>query len=168
MEWDEALDFAADGLRGCSERHGRDAVATYVGNPSAHSWSLLSVVPLRETLGTPQPPLGDLDRPAARSTARRREMFGNLAMFPIPDLDRTDFMLVLGANPSVSNGSLMTAPGARHRLRDVVARGGTRRRRGPAPHGDGAQLASQHVAVRPGGDAFLLLGHAARRCSPRG
>ena len=75
-------------------------------------------------------------------------MFGNLGMFPIPDLDRTDHMLVLGANPSVSNGSLMTAPGARHRLRAIVERGGKvvvidPRRTETAKH------ASQHVAVRP-------------------
>jgi anaerobic selenocysteine-containing dehydrogenase len=84
-------------------------------------------------------------------------MFGNLALFPIPDLDRTDFMIVLGANPSVSNGSLMTAPGARHRLRAIVERGGKvvvvdPRRTETAAH------ASEHVAVAPGGDPYLLLG----------
>jgi anaerobic selenocysteine-containing dehydrogenase len=85
------------------------------------------------------------------------EMFGNLALFPIPDIDRTEYLLVLGANPSVSNGSLMTAPGARHRLRAIVARGGTvvvvdPRRTETAAH------ASEHVAIAPGGDPYLLLG----------
>ena len=85
------------------------------------------------------------------------EMFGNLALFPIPDVDRTDYMLVLGANPSVSNGSLMTAPGARHRLRAIVARGGTVVVVDPR-RTETASLASEHVAIAPGGDPYLLLG----------
>ncbi len=156
MEWDAALDFAADGLRRVRETHGRDALASYAGNPSAHSWSLLSIVPLRETMDTRNhhSATSTDQLPQHRTSA---EMFGNLALFPIPDLDRTDFMLVLGANPSVSNGSLMTAPGARHRLRDVIARGGRVVVVDPR-RTETAKLASQHIAVRPGGDAFLLLG----------
>lgn len=156
LGWDEALDFAADGLRGVQDRHGRDAVATYIGNPTAHSWSVLSVVPLLEALQTRNHhSAASTDQlPQHRTSA---EMFGNLSMFPIPDLDRTDFMLVLGANPSVSNGSIMTAPGARHRLRDVVARGGTVVVIDPR-RTETARTASEHVAVRPGGDVFLLAG----------
>ncbi len=156
MEWDAALDFAADGLRRVRETYGRDALASYVGNPSAHSWSLLSVIPLRETMDTRNhhSATSTDQLPQHRTSA---EMFGNLTMFPIPDLDRTDFILVLGANPSVSNGSIMTAPGARHRLRDVIARGGRVVVVDPRKT-ETAKLASQHVAVRPGGDAFLLLG----------
>jgi anaerobic selenocysteine-containing dehydrogenase len=156
MEWDEALDLAASGLRAVLDRDGEDSVATYIGNPSAHSWSVLATIPLRETIrGRNHHSASSTDQlPQHRTSA---EMFGNLAMFPIPDLDRTDFMLVLGANPSVSNGSLMTAPGARHRLRDVVSRGGTVVVVDPR-RTETAKSASQHIAVRPGGDAFLLLG----------
>ena len=84
-------------------------------------------------------------------------MFGNLGLFPVPDLDQTDYLLVLGANPSVSNGSLMSAPGARHRLRDIVKRGGTVVVVDPR-RTETAKSASEHVAIQPGGDAFLLLG----------
>jgi anaerobic selenocysteine-containing dehydrogenase len=84
-------------------------------------------------------------------------MFGNLAMFPIPDIDRTDYMVVLGANPSVSNGSIMTAPGARHRLRAIISRGGKVVVVDPR-RTETATLASEHVQIRPAGDAFLLLG----------
>jgi anaerobic selenocysteine-containing dehydrogenase len=156
LEWDEALDLAADGLRRVQERHGRDAVATYIGNPSAHTMSILSVLPLRHVIGT----RNNYSATSADQLPQHlvcAEMFGNLALFPIPDLDRTDYMVVLGANPSVSNGSIMTAPGARHRLRDVIARGGKVIVVDPR-RTETAALASEHVQVRPGGDAFLLLG----------
>lgn len=156
MEWDEALDLAADGLRGVYERHGTDSLSTYVGNPAAHTWSLLSVLALRETLDTSNHSSAtSTDQlPQHRTSA---EMFGNLALFPVPDIDRTDHLLVLGANPSVSNGSLMSAPGARHRLRDIVKRGGTVVVIDPR-RTETARSASEHVAIQPGGDAFLLLG----------
>jgi anaerobic selenocysteine-containing dehydrogenase len=153
--WDEALDLAATGLRRVQDRHGRDAVATYFGNPSAHSSSILAALPLRELIGS-------RNNYSATSTDQlpqhftSAEMFGNLILFPIPDLDRTDHILVLGANPSVSNGSLMTAPGARHRLRDVIGRGGKVVVVDPR-RTETAKLASEHIAIRPGGDPFLLL-----------
>ena len=156
MEWDEALDFAADGLRGVYARHGTDSLASYVGNPSAHSWSLLSVVPLREAMDTKNhhSATSTDQLPQHRTSA---EMFGNLGLFPVPDLDRTDYLLVLGANPSVSNGSLMSAPGARHRLRDIVKRGGKVVVVDPR-RTETAKSASEHIAIKPGGDAFFLLG----------
>jgi anaerobic selenocysteine-containing dehydrogenase len=154
--WDEALDMAADGLRSVQRRHGNDAVATYFGNPSAHTMAVLSGLPLRHVLGTRNHySATSADQLPQHLTSA--EMFGSLALFPIPDVDRTDYMLVLGANPSVSNGSLMTAPGARHRLSAIVARGGTvvvvdPRRTETVAH------ASEHVAIAPGGDPYLLLG----------
>ena len=154
--WDEALDLAADGLRGVQRRHGNDAVATYFGNPSAHTMAVLPGLTLRHVLDTRNHySATSSDQLPQHLTSA--EMFGNLALFPIPDIDRTGYMLVLGANPSVSNGSLMTAPGARHRLREIVARGGTvvvvdPRRTETAAH------ASEHVSIAPGGDPYLLLG----------
>src|SRR3954451_24912510 len=154
--WDEALRLAADGLRDVETRHGNDAVATYLGNPGAHSSAVLAATLLRKLLRT-------RNNYSATSTDQlpqhrtSHEMLGHYALFPIPDIDRTDHMLVFGANPAVSNGSLMTAPGARHRLRAIVERGGRvvvvdPRRTETVKH------ASEHVAVRPGGDPYLLLG----------
>ena len=156
MEWDEALDFAADGLRRVRDDHGRDAVATYLGNPGAHTWSVLSFLGLRFVLGT-------ANNSSATSTDQlpqhltSAEMFGNLALFPIPDVDRTQHMLILGANPAVSNGSLMSAPGVRDRLRGILERGGTVVVVDPR-RTETAKLATEHVQVRPGGDPYLLLG----------
>src|SRR3954447_13338702 len=154
--WDEALDLAADGLRAVQRRHGNDAVATYFGNPSAHTMAVLTGLTLRHVLDTHNHySATSADQLPQHLTSA--EMFGNLALFPVPDLDRTDYMLVLGANPSVSNGSLMTAPGARHRLRAIVERGGTVVVVDPR-RTETAALASEHVAIAPGGDPYLLLG----------
>src|SRR3954462_9579518 len=156
IDWAEALDMAADGLRAVQKRHGNDAVATYFGNPSAHTMATLSGLSLRHVLDTKNHySATSADQLPQHLTSA--EMFGNLALFPVPDLDRTDYMLVLGANPSVSNGSLMTAPGARHRLRAIVERGGTVVVVDPRRTETGAH-ASEHVAIAPGGDPYLLLG----------
>src|SRR3954467_13957271 len=154
--WDEALDMAADGLRAVQRRHGPDAVATYFGNPSAHTMAALSGLSLRHVLGTRNHySATSADQLPQHLTSA--EMFGNLALFPIPDIDRTDHMIVFGANPSVSNGSLMTAPGARHRLRAIIERGGTVVVVDPR-RTETVALASEHVAIAPGGDPYLLLG----------
>jgi anaerobic selenocysteine-containing dehydrogenase len=154
--WDEALALAAGGLREVQRRHGRDSVATYLGNPGVHSSAVIAATLVRKLLGSRNNySATSVDQLPQHRTSH--EMFGHFALFPIPDVDRTDHMLVIGANPAVSNGSLMTAPGARHRLRAIVERGGRvvvidPRRTETVKH------ASEHVAVRPGGDPFLLLG----------
>src|SRR3954453_5794878 len=156
IDWAEALDMAADGLRAVQRRHSNDAVATYFGNPSAHTMAVLSGLPLRHVLNTRNHySATSSDQLPQHLTSA--EMFGNLALFPIPDIDRTDHMIVFGANPSVSNGSLMTAPGARHRLRAIIERGGTVVVVDPR-RTETVALASEHVGVAPGGDPYLLLG----------
>jgi anaerobic selenocysteine-containing dehydrogenase len=154
--WDEALDLAADGLRRVQRAHGNDSVATYFGNPSAHTMAVLPGITLRHVLDTRNHySATSADQLPQHPTSA--EMFGNLALFPVPDIDRTDHMLILGANPSVSNGSLMTAPGARHRLRAIIERGGRVVVVDPR-RTETAALASEHVAIAPGGDPYLLLG----------
>ncbi|HXD54206.1 MAG TPA: molybdopterin-dependent oxidoreductase [Solirubrobacteraceae bacterium] len=154
--WEEALTLAGEGLRGVQERHGTDALATYLGNPGAHSSGVFAAALVRRLLGT-------RNNYSATSTDQLPqfmssfEMFGHYFVLPVPDVERTRHMLVIGANPAVSNGSLMTAPGIRDRIKAIRARGGKvvvidPRRTETAKH------ASEHVAVRPGGDPYLLLG----------
>jgi len=154
--WSEALSLAATGLRRVQDRHGVDAVATYLGNPGAHSSGVFAAALVRKLLGTK-------NNYSATSTDQlpqymsSQEMFGHFLVLPVPDIERTNFMLVLGANPAVSNGSLMTAPGVREKIKAIRARGGQvvvidPRRTETAKH------ASEHIAVSPGGDAYLLLG----------
>src|SRR5437867_54061 len=122
--WDEALDEAAERLAAVQKAHGRNAVAIYQGNPVVHNHGsvLFSQLLLKS--------LGSRSRYSATSVDQLPQMLASLLMFghqlllPIPDLDRTDFLLILGANPLASNGSLMTAPGVEKRLHAIRTRGG--------------------------------------------
>ena len=83
-------------------------------------------------------------------------MFGHQLLLPVPDLERTKFFLILGANPAVSNGSMMTAPGMNRRLQEIRQRGGKVILVDPR-HNETARLADQHLFIRPGTDVLLLL-----------
>ena len=152
--WAEAWRAVDAGLSGVIERHGRQAIGAYVGNPNAHNiGGLLYGKALLKGLGTNALfSASTVDqRPKEISTGL---LFGAFTV-PVPDLDRTDFLLMLGANPYASNGSLATAPDWPGRLERIVERGGTvvvvdpRRSRT-------AEMASQWVPILPGTDAQLL------------
>jgi anaerobic selenocysteine-containing dehydrogenase len=111
--WEEALDATARGIHGVIARHGIGAVTAYIGNPTAHNWSLSRYVPAFVALsGLGQTySAGTVDQwPKNLSSLL---MFGGMWAFPIPDLDRTDYLLMLGANPHASQGSLLAAPDVR-------------------------------------------------------
>ena len=135
--------------------HGRDAVAVYYGNPVAHNLGLMThglafghALRTRNTYSA-----SSTDQLPQMLTAFR--MFGHFGLIPVPDVDRTDFLLVIGANPVVSNGSLMTAPGMPRRLRALLARGGRLVVVDPR-RTETAALADTHVAITPGTDALWL------------
>ena len=153
--WDEALERAADGLVRLRRQHGRDAVAIYYGNPVAHSLGLIThALTFTRALRTRNVySASSADQLPQMLVALR--MFGHQAVIPVPDLDRTDFVLLLGANPVVSNGSLMTAPGMKHRLRSIRERGGRVVVVDPR-RTETAEAADEHVPIRPGTDALLL------------
>jgi anaerobic selenocysteine-containing dehydrogenase len=157
VTWDEAFAAIDERLTPLLDQHGRDACAVYLGNPSAHS--LATMVAGRVWLKA----LGSKNVYSASTVDQMPKqvsaglMFGTLLSVPIPDVDRTDHMLILGANPLASNGSLMTAPDMRGRLRAISERGGKvvvidpRRSRT-------AEAADEHHFIRPGTDAHLLFG----------
>jgi anaerobic selenocysteine-containing dehydrogenase len=154
--WDEAFALIAEKLPAVIERGGRDAVAAYIGNPSAHSLAfLLYGKVLLKAIGTKNIFSASTVDQFPKQVASAL-MFGTGTTVAIPDLDRTEYLLCLGANPLASNGSLMTAPDARGRLRAIRKRGGRivvvdpRRSRT-------AQEANEHLAIRPGTDALLLM-----------
>ena len=122
--WDEAFAVVDERLRAVIDAGGRDAVAVYVGNPAAHSLSnLVYGRALLKALGTKNVyTASTVDQMPKQVSAGF--MFGGGLSVPVPDVDRTDYLLVLGANPLASNGSLMTAPDMRGRLRALRARGG--------------------------------------------
>jgi anaerobic selenocysteine-containing dehydrogenase len=157
VSWDRALNEAAAGLRRVQAQGGRDAVALYLGNPMVHNYeALLHVHLLSRALGTRQ-------RYSATSVDQLPhqlaafQMFGHQLLLPVPDLDRIDFLLMLGANPAVSNGSMMTAPDVARRLRHIVQRGGTVVLVDPR-RSETARLVSRHLFLHPGQDVYLLLG----------
>ena len=155
--WGEAWAAVEAGLAPLLEEHGRNAVAVYLGNPSAHNLAANVYGPVfLRGLGSQNVfSASTVDQMPKQVSAAH--MFGAGLSVPVPDLDRCEHLLVLGANPLVSNGSLMTAPNARGRIRAIRARGGRvvvvdpRRSRT-------ADEADEHHAIVPGADAHLLFG----------
>ena len=153
--WEEALDRAADGLVRVRKKHGRDGVAIYYGNPVAHNLGLMThALPFARMLRTRNVYSASSADQLPQMVAALR-MFGHLALIPVPDLERTDYFLIFGANPVVSNGSLMTAPDMKSRLRAIRDRGGRIIVVDPR-RTETAEAADEHVAIRPGTDALLL------------
>jgi anaerobic selenocysteine-containing dehydrogenase len=155
VSWEAALDEAAARLTAIQAEHGRDAVALYSGNPTAHSTgALLHYQALAAAVGTRNHySANSVD--ALPRLLTSLWMYGNQALLAVPDVDRTDFLLILGADPMVSNGSIMTAPDFKRRLGELKARGGRvvvidpRRSRT-------AEAAGEHHFLRPGTDPLLL------------
>ena len=153
--WGEAFAAVDAGLGRVLEAGGRDAVAVYIGNPAAHSLGPMIYGPaFVKALGSKNVySASTVDQMPKQVSAGL--MFGAGLSIPVPDVDRTDHLLILGANPLVSNGSLLTAPDMRGRIRSIRDRGGKvvvidpRRTRT-------AREASEHHFIRPGTDALLL------------
>lgn len=122
VSWERALSRTAEALCELQAQHGKNAVAVYPGNPTGHSYSAkLASIVFESVLGS------DNKYSAASVDALPRQlvsfaMYGNQALLAVPDIDRTDYLLVLGANPAVSNGSIMSCPGFRTRLRALRQR----------------------------------------------
>lgn len=154
VDWDEAFATIEAGLLPILAEHGRNACAVYLGNPGAHSLGpLLYNRALIQALGTG-------NRFSASTVDQRPKeisaglMFGSVAV-PVPDLDRTDLVVILGANPHASNGSLCTAPDFPGRLDRIQERGGRVIVVDPR-RSETAARADRHLAIRPGTDAHLL------------
>ena len=156
VAWADAFAEVERRLVPIIEEHGRDAVAVYLGNPTVHNiGSLLYGPAVIKAVGTTNVySASTVDQMPKHVSAGL--MFGNALTIPVPDLDRTDHLVILGANPYMSNGSLCTAPDFPGRLEAIRARGGKvvvvdPRRTLTAEHAD------EHVAIRPGTDAHLLM-----------
>jgi anaerobic selenocysteine-containing dehydrogenase len=153
--FDDAFEEIDRRLSPILAEHGRNAVAVYVGNPNAHNLSALLYGPAwLRALGTQNLySASTVDQMPKQVSAGL--MFGTMLSIPVPDVDRCEHLILLGANPLVSNGSLLTAPDMRGRLRRIRDRGGRivvidpRRSRT-------ADEADEHHFIRPGTDALLL------------
>lgn len=154
--WDEAFDETVRRLSEIQTQFGRDAVAVYQGNPTVHNLgTMLNSRDLLKALGTK-------NSYSATSVDQLPHHFASWAMLghpfliPIPDINRTDYFLILGANPLASNGSLMTSPDIINLLNAIKNRGGKIVLIDPR-RTETTRVADEHFFVRPSTDAFLLL-----------
>lgn len=156
VSWDEALDYAAQGLFDVHEKYGVHAIGVYLGNPSVHNYGMLT------HQGALFRHLRTNNRFSATSVDQLPHhlaalwLFGHKLLFPIPDIDRSDYFLMLGANPIASNGSIWTVPDVKKRMRALQARGGKLVVLDPR-RTETAEVASEHHFITPGTDALFLL-----------
>jgi anaerobic selenocysteine-containing dehydrogenase len=156
VSWDEAFDDIADRLAAIHARHGANSIAAYLGNPSVHNWG--NMTHASAFLG----PLRTRSRYSATSVDQLPHqlvaywLYGHQLLISVPDIDRSQYILMFGANPMASNGSLWTVPDFRKRLKDMQARGGKLVLIDPR-RTETAEVADEHHFVRPGADAAVLL-----------
>lgn len=156
ISWQEALDTTASEIKRIQSTYDNNALGIYLGNPNVHNLGMMLMgVPLMQQLKTRQ-------RFSATSVDQLThhliayEMFGHFLALPIPDIDHTDYFLMLGANPLASNGSMMTAPNMKQRLKDIQARGGKVVLIDPR-RTETADVVTEHYQIRPQADVLLLL-----------
>ena len=156
IDWDQALDEVTARLVALRETHGADAIATYLGNPNAHNYGATLHLPglLRHFGKRARFSASTVDQMPHHMTSFW--MYGHKDLFTIPDIDRTDFMLMIGANPLASNGSIWTVPDVRKRIKALQARGGQLVVLDPR-RTETADVASAHHFIRPGQDAAFLI-----------
>lgn len=155
VSWDDAFAEIERGLLPILQEHGRDALAIYVGNPNAHNLSSLLYLPVLLHAAKTHNFFSASTVDQMPKHVAAGMMFGSELSVPVPDLERTEYLLLLGANPLVSNGSLMTAPDMRGRLRRLRQRGGKVVVLDPYRTRT-AQEADEHYFIRPGSDAHFL------------
>ncbi|WP_286213384.1 molybdopterin-dependent oxidoreductase [Mycolicibacterium mageritense] len=154
--WDDAFELIDRRLVSVIDRHGADAVALYLGNPVAHDFATtLYAGALMRALGSRNVYTANTVDAMPKFISCQL-MFGGMYTVPVPDIDRCSYLLIIGANPLVSNGSLLTAPGIRARLRALRQRGGRLIVVDPN-RTQTAREADEHLRILPGTDAFLLL-----------
>jgi anaerobic selenocysteine-containing dehydrogenase len=154
--WDEAMTLVAERLTALRALHGADSIAVYIGNPIVHNHGALMLrAGLLKAIGSRNcMSAGSQDTSPRFATSWY--LYGSSLSVPIPDVDRTQYLLVIGANPVVSNGSFLSAPNMRGRLRAIRNRGGRVVVVDPR-RTETARDADEHVAIRPGADALFLL-----------
>lgn len=154
--WDEALDEVASKLSAIRRRDGKHSIGIYAGNPTVHNLqALLGYAGFLRALGS----RNRFDANSQDANPRLLTsllLYGEHTTIPVPDIDRTHYMLMLGANPAASGGSLMSLGDVKKRVRGIKARGGKLVLIDPR-RSETSDWASEHHFIRPGGDAAFLL-----------
>ncbi|WP_394672229.1 molybdopterin oxidoreductase family protein [Limnobacter sp.] len=153
--WEDAIELACEGLFQVQQKYGANAVGVYQGNPNVHNWGLMTHS--ANFLGL----LKTRNRFSATSVDQLPMqllgywMFGHQLLITIPDIDHTNYFLMLGANPIASNGSLMTVPDVAKRIKALQARGGKLVLIDPRKT-ETAQIADSHHFIKPASDAAFV------------
>ncbi|MGL5816435.1 MAG: molybdopterin-dependent oxidoreductase [Phycicoccus sp.] len=156
VSWEEGIATAARLLVDVQRAHGDDALAVYLGNPNVHSLGAMTHHPALLRL------LGTRSRYSATSVDQlphhvvAHALYGHQLLLPVPDIDRTDLLVLVGHNPMASNGSMWTVPDFPQRRRELRSRGGRLVVIDPR-RTETARVADEHHFIRPGGDVYLLL-----------
>ncbi|WP_317932008.1 molybdopterin-dependent oxidoreductase [Halioxenophilus sp. WMMB6] len=156
VSWEEAIALAGEWLGSIQRQHGNDAVALYAGNPSVHNYGTMTHGGLiRKALKTRNCySATSLDQLPHQLLSLA--LYGHQALIPVPDIDRSRLMVIIGGNPLASNGSMMTVPDVTKRLKAIQSRGGRLVVIDPR-RTETAEIADHHHFIRPGSDGFLLL-----------
>jgi anaerobic selenocysteine-containing dehydrogenase len=156
ISWEEAFAEVITRIKDIQAKYGNNAVGMYQGNPSIHN--------LGTSMNSPAFAKALHTRNLFSATSADQlphhfaawQMFGHPMLMPIPDIDHTDYMLIIGGNPIASNGSIMSVPDVAKRLKAIRERSGKVVVIDPR-FTETAAKADEHYFIRPGTDAFLLL-----------
>lgn len=156
ISWDDALDEVAESLFNVQQKHGIESIGTYLGNPNAHNMGSILFGPYFYRA------LRSHNRYSATSVDQlphhivSRQLFGHQSQIPIPDIDNTEYFMIIGGNPLASNGSIMTVPHIKRRLKAIQSKGGKVVVIDPKKS-ETADMSSEHYFIKPGTDALLIL-----------
>lgn len=155
ISWDEAFTLAGEKLAETQKQYGSNSIGVYLGNPNVHHFGHIAYLPFLLKLIRSQNVFSASSVDQWPHQLVNAQMYGHQFLVPIPDIDQTDYFLMLGANPIASNGSLMTVPDVKERIKALTKRGklvviDPRRT-------ETAELASEHHFIKPTSDAYFLI-----------
>ncbi len=157
IDWDTALDIVGNKINAIRLEHGDDAVGIYLGNPTVHNFGIMTMIgELKRMLRTKNSfSASSMDQLPHHFMGYY--MYGHPLNIPIPDIDNTNYMIIFGANPIASNGSLMSAPGIGKRLGNIKKRGGKIIQFDPRKN-ETSTVVDEHYFIKPNTDIYFLLG----------
>lgn len=155
ISWDDAFTLAGAELANIQKEYGANSIASYLGNPNVHHFGHIAYLPSLLKIIRSQNVFSASSVDQWPHQLVNAQMYGHQFLLPIPDIDHTDYFLMLGANPIASNGSLMTVPDVKERIKALTSRGklvviDPRRT-------ETAVLASEHHFIKPASDVYFLI-----------
>jgi len=155
ISWDEAFTLAGEELANIQKEYGANSIGSYLGNPNVHHFGHIAYLPFLLKIIRSQNVFSASSVDQWPHQLVNAQMYGHQFLLPVPDIDHTDYFLMLGANPMASNGSLMTVPDVKERIKALTARGkliviDPRRT-------ETATIASEHHFIKPASDVYFLI-----------